>query len=48
MRPATADLDALYQFVTVTIGALDHVAAIEVTPILTVVKRTGQVRLGSL
>jgi DNA-binding Lrp family transcriptional regulator len=45
---AAADLAALYEFLSVTIGALAHVSTIEVTPILTGVKRTGQVRPGSL
>ncbi|MEU8972836.1 Lrp/AsnC ligand binding domain-containing protein [Streptomyces monashensis] len=45
---AAADLDALYRFLTDTVGALHQVSAIEVTPILTGVKRTGQVRPGSL
>jgi DNA-binding Lrp family transcriptional regulator len=45
---AAADLNALYHFLNVTIGALPHVATIEVTPILSGVKRTGLVRPGSL
>ncbi|MFI1789655.1 Lrp/AsnC family transcriptional regulator [Streptomyces olivaceoviridis] len=45
---AAADLDALYRFLTDTIGALEHITALEVTPILTGVKRTGLVRPGSL
>ncbi|MFJ5638771.1 Lrp/AsnC family transcriptional regulator [Streptomyces sp. NPDC093223] len=45
---AAADLDALYLFLSGTVGALDHVTAIEVTPILAGVKRTGLVRPGSL
>ncbi|GGN65217.1 AsnC family transcriptional regulator [Streptomyces albiflavescens] len=45
---AAADLDALYHFLSDTIGALEHVSTIEVTPILTGVKRTGLIRPGSL
>ncbi|MGY5118249.1 Lrp/AsnC family transcriptional regulator [Streptomyces sp. 900105755] len=45
---AAADLDALYVFLSETVGALEHVSAMEVTPILTGVKRTGLVRPGSL
>ncbi|MGW7420121.1 Lrp/AsnC family transcriptional regulator [Streptomyces sp. NPDC054813] len=45
---AAADLDALYVFLSETVGALEHVTTIEVTPILTGVKRTGLVRPGSL
>ncbi|MEV6118298.1 Lrp/AsnC ligand binding domain-containing protein [Streptomyces sp. NPDC052109] len=45
---AAADLDALYHFLTDTVGALSHISTIEVTPILTGVKRTGLVRPGSL
>ncbi|MFI6254030.1 Lrp/AsnC family transcriptional regulator [Streptomyces sp. NPDC051016] len=45
---AAADLDALYLFLSQTIGALPHVTTIDVTPILTGVKRTGLVRPGSL
>jgi DNA-binding Lrp family transcriptional regulator len=45
---AAADLNALYHFLSETIGALEHVTTIEVTPILTGVKRTGLVRPGSL
>ncbi|MFG2971168.1 Lrp/AsnC family transcriptional regulator [Streptomyces sp. NPDC048288] len=45
---AAADLDALYLFLSETIGALPHVTTIDVTPILTGVKRTGLVRPGSL
>ncbi|OIK00985.1 AsnC family transcriptional regulator [Streptomyces sp. MUSC 14] len=45
---AAAGLDALYHFLTDTVGALHHVSTIEVTPILTGVKRTGLVRPGSL
>ncbi|WP_327137580.1 Lrp/AsnC family transcriptional regulator [Streptomyces sp. NBC_01340] len=45
---AAADLNALYHFLSDTIGALEHVSTIEVTPILTGVKRTGLVRPGSL
>ncbi|MEU9451518.1 Lrp/AsnC family transcriptional regulator [Streptomyces sp. NPDC048277] len=45
---AAAGLDALYVFLSETIGALPHVTTIDVTPILTGVKRTGLVRPGSL
>ncbi|MEV0478072.1 Lrp/AsnC ligand binding domain-containing protein [Streptomyces prunicolor] len=45
---AAADLNALYHFLNDTIGALPHVSTIEVTPILSGVKRTGLVRAGSL
>ncbi|MEV5844021.1 Lrp/AsnC family transcriptional regulator [Streptomyces sp. NPDC051985] len=45
---AAADLNALYLFLSETIGALPHVTTIDVTPILTGVKRTGLVRPGSL
>lgn len=45
---AAADLNALYDFLSDTIGALSRVSTLEVTPILTGVKRTGLVRPGSL
>ncbi|MEU6200435.1 Lrp/AsnC family transcriptional regulator [Streptomyces sp. NPDC047061] len=45
---AATDLDALYRFLSDTIGALEHVSTMEVTPILSGVKRTGLVRPGSL
>jgi hypothetical protein len=45
---ATADLDALYRFLSGTVGAFTHISAIDVTPILIGVKRTGLVRPGSL
>ncbi|MCZ0984698.1 Lrp/AsnC family transcriptional regulator [Streptomyces diastatochromogenes] len=45
---AAADLNALYHFLSDTIGTLEHITTIEVTPILTGVKRTGLVRPGSL
>ncbi|MFE9559015.1 Lrp/AsnC ligand binding domain-containing protein [Streptomyces sp. NPDC006703] len=45
---AAADLNALYHFMSDTVGALDHISTVEVTPILTGVKRTGLVRPGSL
>ncbi|MEU2735920.1 Lrp/AsnC ligand binding domain-containing protein [Streptomyces sp. NPDC007095] len=45
---AAADLNALYTFLTVSIGTLEHITGIEVTPILTTVKRTGLVRPGSI
>lgn len=37
---AAADLDALHQFMSDTIGVLEHISAVEVAPILTGVKRT--------
>ncbi|MFJ1750619.1 Lrp/AsnC ligand binding domain-containing protein [Streptomyces sp. NPDC088116] len=45
---AAADLNALYDFLSNTIGGLTHISTIEVTPILSGVKRTGLVRPGSL
>ncbi|MFJ9247005.1 Lrp/AsnC family transcriptional regulator [Streptomyces sp. NPDC101776] len=45
---AAADLNALYHFLNDTIGALPHIATLDVTPILSGVKRTGLVRPGSL
>jgi DNA-binding Lrp family transcriptional regulator len=45
---ATTDLDALYHFLSDTIGALPHISTLEVTPLLSGVKRTGLVRPGSL
>ncbi|MEU1629609.1 AsnC family transcriptional regulator [Streptomyces sp. NPDC020096] len=45
---AAADLNALYHFLSDTVGALTHISTIEVTPILSGVKRTGLVRPGSL
>ncbi|WP_329529345.1 Lrp/AsnC family transcriptional regulator [Streptomyces sp. NBC_01462] len=45
---AATDIDALYRFMTHTIGALPHITTVDVTPILTGVKRTGLVRPGSL
>ncbi|MEV6510886.1 Lrp/AsnC ligand binding domain-containing protein [Streptomyces sp. NPDC051642] len=45
---AAADLNALYHFLNETIGALPHITTLEVTPILSGVKRTGLVRPGSL
>ncbi|WP_194892582.1 Lrp/AsnC family transcriptional regulator [Catenulispora pinisilvae] len=41
---AAEDLGALYTFLTTTIGALEDVRSLEVTPILASVKRTGRVR----
>ncbi|MFJ5535376.1 Lrp/AsnC family transcriptional regulator [Streptomyces sp. NPDC093261] len=38
---AATDLNALYDFLSDTIGSLEHVTTLEVTPILTGVKRTG-------
>ncbi|XUL85614.1 AsnC family transcriptional regulator [Streptomyces galilaeus] len=45
---AATDLDALYRFVSETIGALPHISTLEVTPLLSGIKRTGLVRPGSL
>ncbi|WP_328473379.1 Lrp/AsnC family transcriptional regulator [Streptomyces sp. NBC_00448] len=45
---AAADLDALYLFMSGTIGVLEHISTVEVTPILAGVKRTGLVRPGRL
>ncbi|MFK4105823.1 AsnC family transcriptional regulator [Streptomyces sp. NPDC019531] len=45
---AAADLNALYHFMSDTLGALEHISTIEVTPILSGVKRTGLIRPGSL
>ncbi|MFD7843274.1 amidohydrolase family protein [Nocardia sp. NPDC059764] len=41
---AAADLDALYAFLTDTVGPLEAVTAIDVTPLLATVKRTGLIR----
>lgn len=41
---ATANLDALYTFLTETVGSLDGVTAIDTTPLLATVKRTGLIR----
>ncbi|WP_037609889.1 Lrp/AsnC family transcriptional regulator [Streptacidiphilus rugosus] len=41
---ATKDLDALYTFLVSTVGPLDGIAAIETTPLLATVKRTGLIR----
>lgn len=41
---AAADLDALYTFLTDTVGPLDGVTAIDTTPLLATVKRTGLIR----
>ena len=42
---AAEDLGGLYTFLTETVGSLDDVRGLEVTPILNSVKRTGRVRL---
>jgi DNA-binding Lrp family transcriptional regulator len=42
---AAENLNGLYTFLTETVGPLDDVRSLEVTPILTSVKRTGRVRL---
>ncbi|REH17928.1 DNA-binding Lrp family transcriptional regulator [Kutzneria buriramensis] len=41
---AAGDLGGLYTFLTTVIGSLDDVRGLEVTPILSSVKRTGLVR----
>ncbi|MFD3309488.1 Lrp/AsnC family transcriptional regulator [Streptomyces sp. NPDC058694] len=41
---AAADLDALYTFLTDVVGPLDGVTAIDTTPLLATVKRTGLIR----
>ena len=41
---AAADLNALYTFLTSTVGPIDRLTAIETTPILSTVKRTGLTR----
>ncbi|WP_042418338.1 Lrp/AsnC family transcriptional regulator [Streptacidiphilus anmyonensis] len=41
---AAADLDALYTFLTDAVGPLEAVTAIDVTPLLATVKRTGLLR----
>ncbi|MBC3841381.1 AsnC family transcriptional regulator [Streptacidiphilus sp. 4-A2] len=41
---AAADLDALYTFLTGTVGALGGITAIDTTPLLATVKRTGLIR----
>ncbi|RAG85977.1 Lrp/AsnC family transcriptional regulator [Streptacidiphilus pinicola] len=41
---AAANLDALYAFLTDSVGPLDSVTAIDVTPLLATVKRTGLIR----
>ena len=41
---AAENLDALYTFLTTTVGALDDLRSLEVTPILASVKRTGRTR----
>ena len=45
---AAADLTALYNFLSDTVGVLEHISAIDVSPILIGVKRTGLVRPGAL
>jgi DNA-binding Lrp family transcriptional regulator len=42
---AAEDLSGLYTFLTQTVGSLEDVRTLEVTPILNSVKRTGRVRL---
>jgi len=42
---AAEDLNGLFTFLTKTVGSLDDVRGVEVTPILNSVKRTGRVRL---
>ena len=41
---AAADLDALYAFLTDTVGPLDGITAIDTTPLLATIKRTGVIR----
>ncbi len=41
---AATDLDALYTFLTTTIGTLDQIVAVEITPLLATAKRTGLIR----
>lgn len=41
---AATDLDALYDFLTTTIGPLSQITAVETTPLLATAKRTGLIR----
>ncbi|MBR7828819.1 Lrp/AsnC family transcriptional regulator [Actinospica sp. MGRD01-02] len=41
---AAADLNALYAFLTATIGPLSQVTGVEITPLLATAKRTGLIR----
>ena len=41
---AAADLDAVYTFLTGTIGPLSQITAVEITPLLATAKRTGLIR----
>ena len=41
---AAANLDALYTFLTDAVGPLEAVTAIDTTPLLATVKRTGLIR----
>ena len=41
---AAEDLNGLYTFLTATVGAIDDIRGIDVTPILSSVKRTGLIR----
>nr|WSY50052.1 Lrp/AsnC family transcriptional regulator [Streptomyces sp. NBC_00886] len=41
---AATDLDALYTFLTTTIGTLRQITAVEITPLLATAKRTGLIR----
>jgi DNA-binding Lrp family transcriptional regulator len=43
---AAPDLDGLYTFLTTTIGPLNQITAVEITPLLATVKRTGLIRRG--
>jgi hypothetical protein len=45
---AAENLGGLYDFLTGTIGSLDDVRGLEVTRILSTVKRTGRVRPAEL
>lgn len=41
---AAADLNALYEFLTTTIGPVSQIAGVEITPLLATAKRTGLIR----
>ncbi len=42
----TTDLDALYRFLTDTVGAMTQITSVDTTPVLATVKRTGLTRPG--
>jgi hypothetical protein len=44
---AAAGRDAPYHFLNDAIGSLEHISTVEISPLLTSVKRTGPVRPGS-